>query len=168
MGGARAIAAALWGAAALACGDAPQQEARDATPTSPPGETSSYYSSLAYTRVALDENGRSDFAEGEDHFELKDFAPPAGPLGVAPMRDAESLVFTTADADWVGDWHPTPRRQFVFMLAGAIEIEVEDGERRRFQEGDIILLEDTTGRGHDTRVVSATPALFAIVAMPES
>ncbi len=159
-----AVATAVVVSVALACGDAQQQ----AEPVAAPAEgTSHYYSSLAYTRVALDENGHSDFDEGEDHFELKDFAPPAGPLGVAAMRSAESLVFTTADADWVGDWHPSPRKQFVFMLAGAIEIQVEDGERRRFVEGDIILLEDTSGRGHDTRVVSETPALFAIVAMPE-
>ena len=123
--------------------------------------------SVAFARVVLDAEGRSDFADGEDTFELKDFAPPAGPVGVAPMRDAKSLVFTTADASWKGDWHPTPRKQFVFVLGGAMEVEVEDGETRRFEQGDILLLEDTSGRGHDTRVVSDEPALWAIVAVPE-
>ena len=54
------------------------------------------------------------------------------------------------------------------MLEGAIEIEVADGEIRRFSIGDIILLEDVSGKGHDTRVVSEEPALFAIVVLPET
>ncbi len=130
-------------------------------------DSSTYHENLAYARVVLNKYGYSDFADAEDHFELQDFAPPAGPVGVAEMRDAKSVVFTTADPGWNGDWHPSPRKQFVFMLGGAIEIEVQDGEARRFVTGDIILLEDTTGRGHDTRVVSEGPALFAIVALPE-
>lgn len=141
--------------------------AEEGDPETPPEVSSRYFKNLGYARVTLDAEGRSDFAEGEDFFELKDFAPPAGPLGVATMRDAKSLVFTTADSDWAGGWHPSPRKHFVFVMGGAIEIEVEDGERQRFEQGDIILLEDVSGRGHDTRVVSETAAVFAVVALPE-
>ena len=123
--------------------------------------------SVAYARIAMNAEQASYFADGEAVFELKNFAPPAGPVGVAAMQPAESVVFTTSDADWRGDWHPTPRKQFVFVLGGAIEIEVADGEIRRFAVGDIILLEDTAGKGHDTRVVSEAPALFAIVALAD-
>ncbi|HCU91095.1 MAG TPA: hypothetical protein DGR97_14180 [Gammaproteobacteria bacterium] len=84
------------------------------------------------------------------------------------MQAAKTVVFTTADGDWRGNWHPAPHKQFVFMLDGAIEIEVADGEIRQFSIGDVILLEDVSGKGHDTRVVSAEPALFAIVALPET
>ncbi len=124
--------------------------------------------SVAYARVAMNAEGQTYFADAEAKFELKDFAPPAGPVGVAAMQPAKTVVFTTADGDWHGDWHPTPHKQFVFMLGGAIEIEVADGEIRRFSIGDIILLEDVSGKGHDTRVVSVEPALFAIVALPET
>ena len=34
---------------------------------------------LHYARVALDENDRSYFADVSESFEMKDFAPPAGP-----------------------------------------------------------------------------------------
>jgi len=124
--------------------------------------------SVAFARVAMNAEGQTYFADAEAKFELKDFAPPARPVGVAAMQPAKTVVFTTADGDWHGDWHPTPRRQFVFMLGGAIEIEVADGEIRRFSIGDIILLEDVSGKGHDTRVVSVDPALFAIVALPKT
>ena len=124
--------------------------------------------SVAFARVAMNAEGQTYFADAEAKFELKDFAPPAGPVGVAAMQTAKTMVFTTADGAWHGDWHPTPHKQFVFMLGGAIEIEVADGEIRRFSIGDIILLEDVSGKGHDTRVVSVEPALFAIVALPET
>ena len=51
------------------------------------------------------------------------------------------------------DWHPAPRRQFIVLLDGEIEIEVSSGEPRKriFHGGDVLLMEDTAGRGHRTR-----------------
>ncbi len=48
------------------------------------------------------------------------------------------------------------------MLRGAIEVEVSDGARRRFEPGDIVFVTDTTGRGHITCTVGDPPveALF--------
>jgi hypothetical protein len=37
-------------------------------------------------------------------------------------------------------------------MAGVLEIEVSDGEVRVFRPGDMILVEDTSGRGHISRV----------------
>ena len=122
---------------------------------------------LRYARIALDENDRSYFADVSETLEVKNFAPPAGPLGVAALRDAKSLTFTSADAAWVGDWHPTPRVQYVLVMKGEVEITVETGESRRFGPGSVVLLEDIRGKGHDSRVVSDTPALFAMIAIPD-
>ncbi|MGH7771163.1 MAG: hypothetical protein ACREQA_02875 [Candidatus Binatia bacterium] len=41
-----------------------------------------------------------------------------------------------------------------------IEVEIGDGTVRRFGPGDIMLADDTTGRGHITRVVGNTPRLY--------
>jgi len=121
---------------------------------------------VTYATVALDSAGETYFDDMVVPYELKDFAPPAGPIGIAAKQPAASLVFTTLPGRWDGDWHPAPRRQFVFLLGGAIDIEVASGETRRFETGDIVFLEDTTGRGHDTRVAGDEPAVFAIVALP--
>jgi hypothetical protein len=40
------------------------------------------------------------------------------------------------------------------MLEGTVEIEVGAGTTRRFGPGDILLAEDTTGRGHRSRTVN--------------
>jgi hypothetical protein len=41
------------------------------------------------------------------------------------------------------------------LLDGAIEIETSDGTRRTFRGGEVLLMEDTAGRGHRTRNVKA-------------
>src|SRR5207247_9966201 len=55
------------------------------------------------------------------------------------------------------DWHPAPRRQFVIILSGQLEIGLGDGGKHLFGPGDARLVEDTTGRGHTTRVLGACP-----------
>ncbi len=108
---------------------------------------------LAYVRVYADSLGESHFADSEIPLELKNFAPPAAPLSVSPGQAASEVLFLSLPGGWVGDWHPTPRRQYLISLSGEIDFEVSDGEVRRFPSGSIILLEDTTGKGHIVRVV---------------
>ena len=50
-----------------------------------------------------------------------------------------------------------------FFLSGEIEFEASDGERLRVAAGGAILLEDTTGKGHQSRVIGDVPALLAVV-----
>ena len=57
-------------------------------------------------------------------------------------------------AGWDGAWHPSPRRWFVVTLAGEMEVTTTDGETRRLGPGSLWLVDDTTGRGHTTRVLS--------------
>ncbi len=54
-------------------------------------------------------------------------------------------------------WHTAPEKQYIIMLDGEIEIEVSDGEKRKFRGGDILLVEDVDGRGHETRVINNKP-----------
>jgi quercetin dioxygenase-like cupin family protein len=50
------------------------------------------------------------------------------------------------------DWHTAPRRQYVITLSGQAEIEVAGGKKIQVGPGHIDLVEDTTGKGHITRV----------------
>jgi len=100
------------------------------------------------TRVYADSHGESHFAD----FTL-DLAD-AGQIGrlSAPIP-ARSVIFRTNDPGYDYDWHTAPRRQFIVLLDCAIEIETSDGERRTFRAGDVLLVEDTAGRGHRTRSI---------------
>ena len=51
-------------------------------------------------------------------------------------------------------WHNPPCRQYIILLKGAMEIEVGNGASQVFNEGDILLAEDTVGQGHITRAAS--------------
>ena len=60
-----------------------------------------------------------------------------------------------APAGRVNDWHTAPRRQYVITLSGRGEIEVSGGKKIFSGPGHIELAEDTTGKGHITRVVGS-------------
>ena len=50
------------------------------------------------------------------------------------------------------DWHTAPRRQYVITLSGTGELELAGGKKIPVGPGHIELVEDTTGKGHITRV----------------
>lgn len=106
-------------------------------------------------------------ADGVTHFdEVEIPLADSGEIGrLSETFPAAGVVFRENDPDYDFDWHPAPRRQLVVLLDGAIEIEVGDGEVRRFAGGDVILLEDTEGRGHRTRNVERTARRSLFVAL---
>ncbi len=48
-----------------------------------------------------------------------------------------------------------------------MDFEVSDGEVRRFEPGNVLLLEDTAGKGHVSRVIGGD-ATMAVVQLPDS
>ena len=72
-----------------------------------------------------------------------------------------------ASPGWDGDWHPAPQRLVTVYVAGEVEVTVSDGEARRFAPGDVVLAEDTVGKGHRIRVVGTADALLAVVLLPD-
>jgi len=118
---------------------------------------------MKYIRIYADPAGESHFKDVEVEFQETEFAPPAMPLNVSSFSLATECGFITAPPGWYGDWHPTPQRQFLFYLAGQAEVGVSDGEVRTFGPGDILLVEDTTGKGHVSRVVGSAEVLNAVV-----
>ena len=68
---------------------------------------------------------------------------------------------------WHGDWHPAPQRQWIIILSGELEVEVSDGEIRIFGPGSVVLVEDTFGKGHVSRVVSRERVYCVVVPLAE-
>ena len=97
--------------------------------------------------------------DGESHFE--DVEVPLKDLGaigrISSLHPATGLVFREVDGDYDFDFHTAPRRQYVVNLDAAVDIEVGDGTRRRIGPGEILLAEDTTGRGHRSIAVDGKP-----------
>ena len=114
---------------------------------------------LEYIRLFEDSEGESHFGTSSSDLAASECAPPAPPLEVSEVVDARH-GFLRAAPGWFGDWHPSPARQFICLLSGTLEVSASDGETRRLTPGTVVLLEDTEGRGHATRVVSEEPAIM--------
>lgn len=104
------------------------------------------------TRLYADRDGESHF--GEIEIDLND----SGPIGkLSEKLPVKSIIFRENDAGYDYDWHNAPERQYIVLLDGEIEIEVSDGEKRLFRGGDVLLVEDVTGKGHRTRATNNKP-----------
>ncbi len=57
-------------------------------------------------------------------------------------------------------WHNAPARQIVVVLAGVIEVETTDGQRRQWRTGEVFLPADVDGQGHCTRSIGGPVSLL--------
>ena len=113
---------------------------------------------MKVTRVYADEHGESHFADLD--VALRD----GGPIGhLSEEIPAKAVIFRRNDPGYDYDWHIAPRRQYIFVLSGAMEIGSGDGTMRRFGPGDVVLADDLTGTGDITRSVGV-PRVSATVA----
>ena len=94
--------------------------------------------------------------DNESHFEnIEIELESAGEIGqLSEKVNATGIIFRRTEPDYDYDWHNAPERQYIIMLDGAVDVEVGDGTVRRFSTGDILLVEDVTGRGHKSRAVN--------------
>lgn len=120
-----------------------------------------------YTRVYTDENDETHFEDVEIELLPVDFAPPAPALNLSALTEAKKFGYVNAPAGWYGDWHPTPKRQVFVYISGEIEATVSDGEVRVFGPGCVTLLEDTTGKGHTSRVVGDQEVLCVVIQLED-
>jgi len=92
--------------------------------------------------------------DNESHFEdVEVEMNPQGVDHVSALQPAHGILFRSAPPSHRSSYHTVPRRQYVITLSGQVEIETGDGTVRCFGPGEVMLAEDTTGRGHITRVV---------------
>ncbi len=65
--------------------------------------------------------------------------------------EVDRLIFRETPADYDYDFHCAPEKQYIVFLDGKTEITTSLGDKRVFTSGDILLVEDTTGKGHKTK-----------------
>lgn len=101
---------------------------------------------MKITRIFSDEKGESHFEDLE--IPLID----QGEIGfLSESVEVKKLQFRKVSADYDYDFHHAPQKQYILLLDGGVEIETSLGEIRQFQNGEILLVEDTTGKGHKTK-----------------
>jgi hypothetical protein len=118
---------------------------------------------ITYSRLYPDAEGESHFEDIEINLASTEYAPPAPPLDLSSFTPATQFGFMRAPAGWSSDWHPSPSRNVFFVLSGEWEVTASDGETRRFAAGSVLLVEDTSGKGHASRVLGDADSLAAMV-----
>lgn len=90
-----------------------------------------------------DENGESHFRDIEIDWEEE--RPHSR---YSKRLPATGVIFRETRADYDLDWHPAPRRQYIVNLDAGVKLTASDGESRVIGAGEVILVEDISGKGH--------------------
>jgi hypothetical protein len=107
-------------------------------------------------------------SNGDSHFEdvsvaLKD----AGEIGLlSDVQPVSGVIFRIVEPAYDYDFHTAPQKQYIVLLDGEIEIETSLGKRRKFKGGDVLLMEDTTGKGHRTKNLTPLKRKSVFITLP--
>jgi len=106
-------------------------------------------------------------ADGESHFEdieiSLDNKDACGHL--SHLINARGMILRETVSDFNFGWHTVPQRLYVIGLEGEVDIEVGDGSKRVFKPGDVLLAEDTTGRGQVSRSLNNQPRRSLVITL---
>jgi quercetin dioxygenase-like cupin family protein len=105
------------------------------------------YKPLFMTRIYTGPDNQTHAEEAELKF------IPGSPAAVSRLTQVAAAELHRTAGGTVEDWHRAPRRQYVITLSGHGEIEVAGGKKISVGPGSINLVEDTSGKGHITKVV---------------
>jgi hypothetical protein len=117
---------------------------------------SSNPSKLAYTRIYCTPDNETHFESVTIDLAKVAGAPPAPPMYIITGGiPATGLNFAVFEPRWgaedlaKGAYHAAPAAQFTTVIEGRMSITTSDRETKRFREGDVIRVEDTSPcKGH--------------------
>ena len=112
-------------------------------------------------RIYSDTDGESRFEDLS--LDLSPFSAYGLQTASSELWQSRAVQFRNVDDDFKSDFHTAGRRQLVINLSGSSEIEVSTGERRVIGPGTVLLVEDTTGRGHKAAKSTGQPLQMLIV-----
>jgi quercetin dioxygenase-like cupin family protein len=118
-----------------------------------------------YVKLFSDDQGNSHFQDIQTDLAATDFAPGIPNLFISTSFQASEASFFGGPSGWEADWHASSGRHLFAVISGVWEVTASDGERRTFSRGDVLLVEDTTGKGHTSRVVSEEDSLALLITL---
>ena len=84
---------------------------------------------------------------------------------ISALQNATGIAFRETEGSYDFGFHKAPRRQYIINLDAAVELETGDGTKRVIGPGEVLLAEDTTGRGHISRAVAGRPRRSIVVTL---
>lgn len=100
-------------------------------------------------------------------FGMKSVGGGADPQWIRPFPgEVVAINFAILPVGWTGDWHESPRPQWVIPLRGRWFIETMDGNRVEMGPGDIHFGQDegtTNEKGHRSGQIGDEPCLQIMI-----
>ena len=95
-------------------------------------------------------------ANGESHWRdiQVEWAEETEAGKLSARQAAHGIIFRQTQAEHDRPWHPAPRRQYIINLDAGVQLTASDGEARVIGAGEVILVEDTSGKGHLSKSVN--------------
>jgi hypothetical protein len=89
-------------------------------------------------------------ANGESHFRdiEVEWAEERRGSKLSKRLPANGIIFRETKPENTVDWHNAPRRQYIVNLQSGVKITASDGESRVIGVGEVLLVEDVSGKGH--------------------
>jgi hypothetical protein len=104
---------------------------------------------LKVTRIYTDAKGETHFEDVEVQLE----SLRSGIMRRSKPLKASGMTFGAFSGTLAENWHTALRKQAIIILNGEVDLAVSDGSKRRFGPGHVLMLEDTSGKGHTTNSV---------------
>jgi quercetin dioxygenase-like cupin family protein len=129
---------------------------------------------LAFVHLYADAHGVSHFRDEKLAFPAGPAAPEVASPQLSNARALASRQLSSAPGATLlmlkrgaeEDWHRAPRRMYLIVVQGMSEVTAGDGEVRRFGLGSVMLMDDTTGKGHITRAVGDVDHIALAIPAP--
>ena len=106
-------------------------------------------------------------AAGETH--LEPLGMPVKETFAGTVRGLNDIpAITVGMGEFVGrkpdvGMHEAPRRQFLVVLGGELEIVTTLGQPQRLQPGDVLLADDVGSKGHISQDVGQAPLMLMAI-----
>lgn len=97
--------------------------------------------------------------DSKSRVESLDLPEGEGVVKAIELKRGAILRFIRRSQELVVGWHNTPNPSYMIVLSGTNEVGIGDGSVHQMGPGDVLLQEDQTGQGHNTRFV---PPFLAI------
>jgi hypothetical protein len=121
-----------------------------------------------YTRLFTDEGGASRFEDLTMDLQQV-FSPPGLQTAIfsAPFLSSEGSLWIGAPNTWNDEsLHQAPRRMIQVTTQGEYQITTSEGVIRRFPVGAVLIVEDTSGAGHSSKITSAEEVIIFAIGLP--
>ena len=98
--------------------------------------------------------------DGHSHFK-------SGHVNEHVISIATEIHFKESPTGAAYEWHTAPTNQFVLTLSGILEFTLYDGSTFILHPGEVLIAQDTTGSGHQWRLIGNDPWKRAYILFDE-